>query len=287
MRLSDWQERFIKERQYLHNVSPKTISWYKQAFKVFAPVLSQDFASTAELKAALVQRIAELRPTNQAISVNTRLRVLNALFNWLHKEGVWERFRMPRLKEESKVIETLKPEHIKRILEFAPKDFQNRRTHTLLCTLLDTGMRIAEALTLQRPDIDFDNMLIKLKGKGSKERLVPMSFELRKLLYKFLGRHQSRFVFPTRSGERLDQNNVRKGLRRIRERLMITGVRFSPHTMRHSFAVGYLRNGGDLYTLSRILGHTSVTTTQLYLRSIGPDELRDAHTKFSILNKVH
>jgi site-specific recombinase XerD len=108
------------------------------------------------------------------VSINTYLRCLNAFFGWAHEEGLMEKLRMPRQKEEGKVVECLKPEHVKRILDFNPKTFIEWRTHALLCSLLDTGMRIDEALGLKREDLDFDNLLIKVKGKGNKQRLVPM-----------------------------------------------------------------------------------------------------------------
>lgn len=71
------------------------------------------------------------------------------------------------------------------------------------------------------------------------------------------------------------------------KKLRITGVRFSPHTMRHTFAVTFLRNGGDVYVLSRILGHSSITTTTKHLRSMGIDALAEAHQKFSPLVALH
>jgi len=172
-------QRFIQERQFLHNVSRKTILWYEGSFRAFAPVLDQEFASTSLLKAALVCHIGVLRQTNQAVSINTYLRCLNAFFTWAHAEGEMEKFRMPRLKEESKVVECLKPEHVKRILAVHPKTFLDWRNHALFLALLDTGTRIDEAIGLRREDVDFDNLLLKLQGKGGTSNgsfLCPWNF---------------------------------------------------------------------------------------------------------------
>jgi hypothetical protein len=80
--------------------------------------------------------------------------------------------------------------------------------------------------------------------------------------------------------------NIGRDIRILGRRLRITGVRFSPHTMRHTFAVSFLRNGGDVYVLSRILGHANITTTTVYLRSLGMDILSQAHQKFSTLSAL-
>ena len=155
-----------------------------------------------------------------------------------------------------------------------------------MALLLDTGLRIEEALSLQRDQLDLENLLVKVKGKGEKHRIVPMSFELRKVLYRWLSRHESSRIFPTVQGRRLTQRKLLRDLKLLGKKLGVNGVRVSFHTFRHTFAVNYLRSGGNLFYLSKILGHSSVTTTERYLQSLGVEDLRAVHDRLSLLSNA-
>ena len=146
-------------------------------------------------------------------------------------------------------------------------------------------MRISEALGIQREDIDLNNMLIRVTGKGNKQRLVPMSLELRKQLFRWLQKCPKDFVFGTRSGTKMTVRNFQRDFKAICAKLKITDVRCSPHTLRHTFAVSYLRAGGNLFYLSKILGHTSVKTTERYLQSLQPQDLQAVHDRLSLLTR--
>jgi integrase/recombinase XerD len=174
---------------------------------------------------------------------------------------------------------------VSRLVHYRPRSEGQKRLQALVLLLLDTGLRIEEALTLGRNQIDLDNLLLKAAGKGNKERVVPISSELRKVLWRHLQRQSHDLVFSTQRGGRLTQRNVLRDLKGLCADLDITGVRCSPHTLRHTFAVAYLRNGGNLFYLSRILGHSSVTTTQRYLESLGVEDLQAVHNRFSVVGR--
>lgn len=175
-------EQFIRERTYCKNVSPATVVWYRQSFRAFD--------GATDSKAAIRDRIVKLRGAGlSAITVNTYLRAVNAFFRWMHSKGyTTELLHVPKLK----VLATLTPEHVQRIIQFHPRTTRQHRIHTLACVLLDTGLRIDEALSLTRGDVDLDNMLLRVWGKGGKERLVPISVEMRRLMWRWLrkgGKH--------------------------------------------------------------------------------------------------
>ncbi len=149
---------------------------------------------------------------------------------------------------------------------------------------LDTGLRINELLSLRRQNVDIDNLVLRVNGKGNKERLVPISFELRKTLYRYLSKNQSPRLFATATGTAVTVRNAQRDFKSMCQRLGITNVRTSFHTLRHSFAVNYLRRGGNLFYLQRILGHSSITTTERYLRSLGIDDLKAVHNDLSMLS---
>ena len=130
--------------------------------------------------------------------------------------------------------------------------------------------------------MDFENLLITVMGKGARERIVPMSLELRKVLVRWRKQHDSEYFFPTRSGNRLSYHNVLKEFKSLCERLNITGVRMSFHQLRRSFAKSFIQEGGSLSHLMRMLGHSNVTTTQRYVNLLTED-LKETHKKTSIL----
>lgn len=268
---------FIQHRVYLIGVSPKTVASYQCAFKAYA-------GATAS-KQAIMDRSAQLRAKGvSAISVNCYLRHINAYLNWLHIEKSAEIIKLPKLKEEQKVLATLSKEHLEKLLHFRAGKHWERRTHSLCLLLLDTGLRISEALSLIRANINLDSMCLTVRGKGNKQRVVPISLEGRKVLYRYLVQHNFEFVFCCCNGNRLSVRNASRDIQKFGKKLRISGIRFSPHTFRHSFAVSYLRNGGNLFYLSKILGHTSITTTQRYLQSIQPSDLQSAHNSLSPLS---
>jgi integrase/recombinase XerD len=273
-----YTEQFITERTYLKGVSPATIQWYRSSFKAFDGALDS--------KQSIIIRIAELRKTNSPGSINTYLRCVNAYFRWLHEEQEVPLVKIPRLKEEHRVLTTLTPDQVQRLLAFKPKGTNLVRAHTLAMLLLDTGMRFGEVLGLRWESVDLENLLITVAGKGGKQRVVPMSLEARKILFRWRQKNNSPLLFPTRSGVQATQRNVGRDFRLLGERVGITGLRFSPHTFRHTFAVSYLRAGGNVLYLQRILGHSSLEMTNHYTKSLGTADLQAVHDRLSMLTRL-
>jgi integrase/recombinase XerD len=218
------------------------------------------------------------------ISCNTYTCGVNAYLRWLYDEGhISEQLSIPRLKVEQKILQTFSQAHVNKLLAWKPRRFGQHRLHALVCLLLDTGLRIAEALMLVRDNIDLENMIVKVKGKGEKHRVVPMSFELRRILYRWLRKHQFDLVFPTRNGTQTTHRNNLREFKRLGKRLGISGVRVSFHTLRHTFATAYLRNGGDVFRLQRILGHSTLEMTRRYV-NLQTQDLQAVHNKLSLLS---
>src|SRR6266536_3444895 len=166
--------QFTRERKYLHNVSPATLEWYENSFKW----LRSESPSPDELKDAVIRmRQKGLKATG----CNSAIRAINAYLKWSESP-----LKIPRLKEPQLVLPTFTTAEIARLVNWKPKGFYQRRLHLLVLILLDTGCRITEALTLRVSEVDFDNLLITLDGKGRKQRVVPFSFELRKALFRYI-----------------------------------------------------------------------------------------------------
>ena len=160
----------------------------------------------------------------------------------------------------------------------------------MVCLLIDTGARIDEVLTALVSNIDLDQLFVKVRGKWDKERLLPISVEMRKSLWVYLSWHRfkvpSDYLFPTRDGNRLEYHNTLRDIKELCGRLGIEGVRLSPHGFRHFFSCNYMRRGGEIYRLSRLLEHTSVKTTEIYLRSMGVEMVPEIQPGTSPLSRL-
>ena len=280
--------QFLDQRRYLKNVTPSTIEWYETAFKALQR--AHDTPNPPLTKTSLQQFVVSVRQRGvKPISCNTYIKALNAFCLWLRDEGhASERTELPLLKVEHRIIATLTDEQMQALLSTKPKRFDAWRLHALVCLLLDAGLRIEEALTLRRADLDFDNLLVTVFGKGRKERRVPFSFELRKVLFRYdqvRARQCSRceLFFPSRQRTGWDQRNSLRGLHIQQGRLGLP--MFGWHRLRHTFATNYLRQGGDIVRLSMVLGHSQITTTQRYLHLLTED-LSASHQKVSIMNRL-
>lgn len=267
---------FILERKYLHNVSTATITWYEQAFKRFDGAL--------ESRSAVIARIGELRERGLSpVSINVHLRVINAYFRWLHIEHKKELIKLPKLKEEDKLITVLTPSDITKLLNYKPTKRSLVRAHLAALTILDTGLRASELLSLTKQEIDFDNLVFKVIGKGGKERLIPFSVELRKKLWRYCARSADRVVFGTQHDTEVSVRNFERDLKVLGDKIGV--VKLHPHRIRHTFAVSYLKAGGNLEYLRKILGHTQLSTTQKYLRGLGIKDLSAVHSSLSPLSR--
>lgn len=189
-------QQFLKERKYLTNVK------------------------------ACVMRMREAGL--KASSVNCRLRSINAYLKW-----TGSKLKVPKLKEEQRVLPTFSAPDISRFMKCKPKSHCERRLQLLILLLADCGCRLNEALVLTWSDVDFDNLLLTLKGKGGKERKVPCSFELRKMLFRWKGEH--RLVFSTADGKKLGRRNMLRDVKRLSEDLGIGPVERTIHALRHTF----------------------------------------------------
>lgn len=287
--LSTLFEQFLRERRYLKNVTPKTVLWYETAFQALTRTVT--VSGPKDLTKSLLQDfVVRLRERGLSpVSCNTYIKALNAFFAWLHAEGHLRAvLTLSPQRTEKRVIQTLSNDQLRRFVAYKPKTMAQWRAYVLACTLLDTGIRIEEALTLRHGDGDLDNLLLKVRGKGRKERIVPFSFELRRVLFRWAQMTEpqlwhSEWLFATRAGTRLGQRNALRAHYALLRRLGIPKSGF--HRLRHTFATSYLQNGGDVVRLSRVLGHSQITTTMRYLHLVTAD-LQKPHQQLSILNRL-
>lgn len=204
---------------------------------------------------------------------------------------------IPKAHEPERIIGTFSDQQVCTVLEqIDARTFPGLRNRALILLLLDTGLRLTEALNLRLADLDVPQGKARVVGKGDREAFVGLSIRLCQELGRYLrarraalaniGRDDSPWVFPNDRGNRLGSRAVQEEFRPYGERAGIRGVRCSPHTLRHYFAVTLWRNGADLLTVSKALRHTQVQTTQRYLASLGIEDVLVRTRELSPLNTL-
>ncbi|WP_170308092.1 tyrosine-type recombinase/integrase [Paenibacillus dakarensis] len=193
------------------------------------------------------------------------------------------------IKSERRIIETFSNAQIKVLLDTPNRSsFTGYRDYVIMLTLLDTGVRISELAGIKTHDIDWQARVICVYGKGRKERLVPFSRSLEKQLRLYLeirGVLDHDHVFVNIDNDPFQVRGIQQAIKLYGEAARIKGVRVSPHTFRHTFAKMYIMNGGDSFSLQKILGHTSLEIVRMYVNLFGTD-VAAQHAKFSPLERL-
>lgn len=232
-------------------------------------------------------------------TVNVRVRAIKAMFNRLTKDGYITdnpATKLQKLRQDEKTLRVFGTTEIKRLLSVIDKGtFAGFRDYCAILLMYDCGLRCGEINALEINDIDFDNNVILLPGaknKNRRTRAVPISESMAKLLRQLIAETREFFgssaslVFLNNNGEPMAEGRIRSRMHEYGRRSGLNGtLRVSPHTLRHSFATRWLANDGDLVSLSRILGHTDLSTTKRYL-NITHEDISRAHKKYSPLKEI-
>jgi integrase/recombinase XerC len=190
-------------------------------------------------------------------------------------------------KQEKRLPRFLEYEEIKRLLDTPPTDnWLGARDRAIMETLYSTGMRVSELVALNLDDIDFLGEVVHIRGKGKKERICPISSSVLQIIQHYMefrnkraqhnGNFDGKVLFVNKHGKRLSTRSVR---RKMDKYLKIAGLdpAISPHTLRHSFATHMLNRGADLRSVQELLGHQSLSTTQIYTH-LTTNKLKDVYS---------
>lgn len=296
------------------NHSAKTLEWHRTALRFFQQFLKEERAITlvAEIDAPDISAwFASMRKTptgrgriRSERTIQTYARSVRAFCHWLVRREVIERNSFDRVvfpKVGKPLIRTISPEEFERLLlactppnESGPIATRAAvRNRAILWVLLDTGIRVSELCGLRLSDFDRKHGVITVKGKGSKERRIALGQNcLRNLLY-YLDRHRPSdeelaewgsagedHLFLSETRLPLTKNGVTLLFARLKKRADITDKRISPHILRHTFAIRYLKAGNDPFSLQELLGHEDMATVKLYMR-MNDDDIQEQKRKFS------
>ncbi|HLV41349.1 MAG TPA: tyrosine-type recombinase/integrase [Brumimicrobium sp.] len=267
-------ERFLIYLNTEKRVSEHTSTAYAKDVESFL-----DFsmvANEADLREVTHQNIrgwiVELINTNNSNrTVNRKLSALRTFFKWAQKNSILSIDPMIKIKgpkQEKRLPEFVKEEEIEieQLDTLFPEGFSGLRDRLIIEVLYQTGMRLSELINLKQDDLD--NLSFKVLGKRNKERIIPITQELNDQLQDYLNspvykKASVDFIFVTDKGNKVYPKFV---YRKVKYYLsMITNLsKRSPHVLRHTFATHMLNNGAGLETLKEVLGHASLSATQVY-----------------------
>lgn len=280
-------DKFINYLRVERNASVHTITNYTVDLNVFKAFLGDRDIGTVD-HLALRRFLAELRTKNYAKrTVARKLASLRSLFRFLYREGLIKKnpitaISTPKLDKKLPVF--LDVNKVARLLQCPPDDnIAGLRDRALLETLYSTGIRVSELVGLDVDDVDFISGVVKVFGKGRKERIVPIGEPALNAIRKYVDKRQKAklgdrdALFLNKAGRRLTDRSVR---RVVNKHIKTCGIieKISPHSIRHSFATHLLDRGADLRSVQELLGHMNLSTTQIYTH-VTMDRLKTVYDK--------
>lgn len=270
---SEHIEGFLRHLRAEKGVSAHTLRAYKRDLEVFV----QGLPPGTVLKDADMHDIrgfvaSQMSAGLQKATVARRLAAVKSLFSYLHREGVVE--RNPARLVPSPKLPRRQPNFLSVDDAFGlvttPKGagFASLRDRAVLELLYSSGLRIGELAALDLGDVDAQEALVKVRGKGKKERIVPVGRMALAAVLAYLPersgvKRRSEALFLNKDGGRLSERSIRRLVVRYAREFGIEG-RIGPHTLRHTFATHLLQDGADLREIQELLGHSSLSTTQKY-----------------------
>ena len=292
--------------------SPRTISWYSANLRRFRNYLksrhlpdSIDDIDTKLLREYVIYLMkrnrfeghpytpVQAQPLSSA-TVHGHVRTLRAFFNWLAREGLTkdnaaEDLKPPKVSR--KIVSTLSDEEIRAILSTFSTSPSDARNQALFMILLDSGLRIGELINLKMEDIHTDEGYLKVMGKGRKERIAPIGNNAQKVLQRYLFRFRPKpinpvinNVFLSQGSKPITENSMKLMFTRLAKR---SGVcRLHAHLCRHTFATRFLINGGDVFSLQQILGHSTLEMVKHYV-NLASSHVVIQHQRYSPLDRLN
>ena len=288
-RSAELVDRFLDAIWMERGLSPNTLGAYRADLMTLGRGLSVgsksiDMADKADLLAFIAHRVengAKPRSTARQLSSFRRF------FRYIMREGLRDNdptadIEMPRIGRS--LPQTLSEEEVDSLLNAPNTDEPlGHRDRAMLELLYATGLRVSELINLKQSQINFNQGVLRIIGKGDRERLIPLGEESQRWLKNFIDgprmeillERQTDYLFPTRRGDRMTRQAFWHIIKRYAAK---SGIRkkMSPHSLRHAFATHLLNRGADLRVVQLLLGHSDLSTTQIYTH-VARERLKDLH----------
>jgi integrase/recombinase XerD len=296
--MSEMFERFMLLKKS-EGLARRTIKEYYVNYDYFLRYTGGDLKQeelSVELFCGWISYMAEEMELAPA-TINIRVRTMRAFVRFCFEEKGWiaepihRRFKPVKAPIDN--VESLTPEEIRRLIgSIDENSYTGFRTKVIVFVLLDTMVRVSELVDIKRQNIDLKLGLINLEAADTKTRVarvVPLSLRTIKMLEEYLQETSdfgSEYAFLTYEGERISEATVRDNLSLYGKIAHIKNKRVSPHTFRHTAALFYIMNGGDPFSLQRILGHSHMNMVRRYIQMTNID-VKLQHNTFSPVNYLY
>lgn len=284
-------EKFLRMKKR-NNLSPETIHYYNDCFRYFG-----EFFSTSQSCDKITQDTyfdyIEFLQTNKnanAITINSYLRGLRTILYFFMDEGYTKPFKIKLIKQEKQIKETYTEQELEKLLRkpnLKKCNFTEYRNWVMSNYFLATGNRVRTVVNVKIGHLDFENDLIFLgKTKNGRQQLIPMSKSLADILLEYLSFRKGTnddYLFCTTYGKQLTRDGA---ITLMRKYHLSRGVeKTSLHVYRHTFAKNWILNGGDIFRLQKILGHSSMDMVKNYVEMFN-DDLKKDFEEFNPLDNI-
>lgn len=231
------------------------------------------------------------RPMSSA-TIRTYYAHLRSFFNWLVGQGIidvspLDSLSPPRVNSDQ--IQPFTKDQSESLLKAAKDGSYPKRDEAILMFLLDTGVRASELCTIKMKDVDLYERHAQVTGKGNKRRTICFGQRCARILRAYLRNEYRTPDHPLFTAERTEAPLTRSGLlqlvRKTGKRAGVQVTRCSPHTFRHTFAIEFLRAGGNVFTLQQLMGHTGLQITQRYV-ALAQADIQNQHRQFSPVDRL-
>jgi len=282
-------DRFLDAIWMERGLSANTLGAYRADLMTLGRCLAEkdvriEVAEKADLLEFIAGRVASgAKPRSTARQLSSFRR----FFRYIMREGMRDTdptadIEMPRIGRS--LPQTLSEEEVDALLQAPNTDEPlGHRDRAMLELLYATGLRVSELINLKQSQVNFNQGVLRIVGKGDRERLIPLGEEAQRWMCRFIDgprmeillERQTDYLFPTRRGDRMTRQAFWHIIKRYAQTAGI-GKKLSPHSLRHAFATHLLNRGADLRVVQLLLGHSDLSTTQIYTH-VARERLKELH----------
>lgn len=274
------KEKFVDYLRFTKRYSEHTVTAYREDLEQFFNFLKEEFdaENVSDIDYLMVRQwlVGMMGDKMSARSVNRKISTLKSFYKYLNREGIVT---------ENPMTKIISPKTPKRLPVFVEKDkmallfsqtdfgegYTGTRDRMILEMFYATGMRLSELVNLKNQDVDLYNNALKVLGKRNKERLIPFSNSLRKMIEEYITIKKKLinspdadiYFYVTEKGDKVYSRLVERTVNHYLSGVT-TIAKKSPHILRHTFATHMLDNGADLNAIKELLGHANLSATQVY-----------------------
>ena len=287
-RESRYLKKYLEYLGYIKKFSPNTLKAYRQDIEQFFDYFRENRQKINRDSIREFISTIFLRTKNKA-TIQRKIYAIKSFYSYLIQQGVIEKNPFDVIsspKTDKKLPMVLTEREMNRFLDDLPENnFLALRNKAAFEFLYATGLRVSELTNLKRADIDLNEGLTRVLGKGNKERIVPFHDKAKEILLKYFAAVKEKFetekeyIFLNSKGNKITDRSIERILQSVFNEIMLSNKKVYPHLFRHTFATHLLQRGANLRVIQELLGHSNLATTEKYT-NLNYGDLLKVYKKF-------